>query len=161
MPGWCRGARFEVNGEPVQPVVTKGYATIEREWRAGDEIRLHLEMPVERLSAHPAVAQDTGRVALKRGPVVYCLEEVDNGIAPQRFILKDDPIESEFVPDLLGGAVVLTGEAEVTSAAGWGGALYRSGPPSREPRRFRAIPYHLWANREAGGMQVWIRADGA
>ena len=161
VPGWCRGARFEVNGEPVQPVVTKGYATIEREWRAGDEIRLHLEMPVERLSAHPAVTQDTGRVALKRGPVVYCLEEVDNGIAPQRFILKDDPIESEFVPDLLGGAVVLTGEAEVTSAAGWGGALYRSGPPSREPRRFRAIPYHLWANREAGGMQVWIRADGA
>lgn len=161
VPGWCRSARFEVNGEPVQPVVTKGYATIEREWRAGDEIRLHLEMPVERLSAHPAVTQDTGRVALKRGPVVYCLEEVDNGIAPQRFILKDDPIESEFVPDLLGGAVVLTGEAEVTSAAGWGGALYRSGPPSREPRRFRAIPYHLWANREAGGMQVWIRADGA
>jgi len=160
VPGWCRTATFEVNGKPVQPVVTRGYATIERVWRAGDEIRLRLEMPVERLSAHPAVTQDTGRVALKRGPVVYCLEEVDNGIAPQRFVLNDSPIESEFVPGLLGGAVVLSGEAEATSADGWGGALYRSGPPLREPRRFRAIPYHLWANREAGGMQVWIRADG-
>ncbi len=161
VPGWCRGATFEVNGEPVQPAVTKGYATIEREWQAGDEVRLHMDMPVERLSAHPAVTQDTGRVALKRGPVVYCLEEVDNGIAPQRFVLKDNPIDSEFVPGLLGGAVVLTGEAEVTSTEGWAGTLYRSAPPSREKQRFRAIPYHLWANREAGGMQVWIRADGA
>ncbi|MGN6487128.1 MAG: glycoside hydrolase family 127 protein [Devosia sp.] len=161
VPGWCRKATFEVNGEPVRPVVSKGYATIEREWRAGDKIRLHMDMPVERLSAHPAVTQNAGRVALKRGPIVYCLEEVDNGIAPQRFVLKDNPIQSEFVPGLLGGAVVLAGEAEVTSADDWSGTLYRSSPPSREPRRFRAIPYHLWANREPGGMQVWIRADGA
>lgn len=161
VPGWCRGARFSVNGDAVQPPIAKGYATIDREWRAGDEIRMHLDMPVERLSAHPAVSQDTGRIALKRGPVVYCLEEVDNAMAPQRFVLKDGPIESQFVPSLLGGAVVLTGEAEVTSEDGWTGALYRSEPPLREPRRFRAIPYHLWANREAGGMQVWIRAEGA
>lgn len=162
IPGWCRKVNFAVNGEAVEPKVARGYATIDRHWQPDDEVRVHFEMPVERISAHPAVTQDVGRVALKRGPVVYCLEQVDNGVAPQRFVLAPGTtIDSAFDPDLLGGATVLTGEAEIVSEVAWSDTLYRASPPQREAARFRAIPYHLWANREAGGMLVWIRQDGS
>ena len=68
-------------------------------------------------------------------------------------------METPFDPDLLGGAVTLSGSAGKRTDAGWGGALYRTAPPALEPASFKAIPYHLWANREAGGMLVWIRQE--
>ena len=158
VPGWCRKAAFSVNGETVTPEIVKGYASFSREWQAGDVIRIGFDMPVERLYANPRVRQDVGRVALKRGPVVYCLEEVDNGTAPQRLALDPDaPIEARFDPDLLGGATVLTGTASRLVDKDWGTALYRPSSPTIQPTTFTAIPYHLWANRQEGGMQVWVR----
>lgn len=157
VPGWCREAKFSVNGTFVPAEIHKGYATIEREWRAGDEVRIGFAMPVERLYANPEVSEDAGRVALKRGPVVYCLEEVDNGFAPQRLRLAPGaPIETAYDPGLLGGAVTLSGSAMKAGDADWGGALYRTLPPTLEPVTFKAIPYHLWANRTAGSMLVWL-----
>ncbi len=157
IPGWCRDAKLSVNGETVPLWVTKGYAAIERTWQAGDEVRISFAMPVERLYANPEVTEDAGRVALKRGPVVYCVEEVDNGLVPQRLRLSPkSAIAAAFEPDLLGGAVTLSGEAVKATDAGWEGALYRTAPPTLAPVRFKAIPYHLWANREAGGMLVWL-----
>ncbi|OLP55759.1 hypothetical protein BJF92_08665 [Rhizobium rhizosphaerae] len=158
IPGWCRQARLTVNGEAVDlaTVTEKGYAAIRRLWANGDEIRLGFDMPVDRLYAHPAVSEDAGRVALSRGPVVYCVEEVDLGTEPQRLRLPADaPIHAQFEPDLLGGATVLSGEALEAQAADWAG-LYRTAPPALKPRRFKAVPYHLWANREAGAMLVWL-----
>ena len=97
-------------------------------------------------------------MALKRGPVVYCLEEVDNGLAPQRLSLPADAsLTSRFVPDLLGGAMVIEGMALATDIEGWGDMLYATTAPRLVPRKFTAIPYHLWANRDAGAMQVWVR----
>jgi len=157
IPGWCREARLSVNGAFVPAETHKGYATIEREWRAGDEVRVSFAMPVERLYANPEVSEDAGRVALKRGPVVYCLEEVDNGFAPQRLRLAPGAaIETAYDPGLLGGAVTLSGSAVKAGDAGWGGALYRTAPSTLEPVPFKAIPYHLWANRAPGSMLVWL-----
>ena len=114
-------------------------------------------MPVDRLYAHPAAGEDAGRVALRRGPVVFCVEEADVGTEPQRLRLPADAaIEASFDAGLLGGAVVLEGEALEAGAADWGLDLYRTERPALTPRPFRAIPYHLWANREAGAMQVWL-----
>lgn len=157
IPSWARSAEISVNGETISPVVSKGYAAIEREWMAGDVVRIAFPTPVERLYANPRVSEDAGRVALKRGPVVYCLEEVDNGLPVQQLRLKTgSELEARFDPDLLGGAVVVEGAAEKASLQQWGEGLYRAAPPAFEPARFRAIPYHLWANREAGTMAVWI-----
>lgn len=158
IPGWSRSAEISVNGEIVTPAVVKGYVTIERDWAPGDVVRMAFPMPVERLYANPQVSEDAGRVALKRGPVVYCLEEVDNGLPVQQLrLLAGTELEARFVSDLLGGAVVIEGPAEQASLLQWGEGLYRTSPPALEPTRFRAIPYHLWANREAGAMAVWMR----
>lgn len=158
IPGWCRSAEVSVNGEAVTAKPENGYLTIARLWQKGDIVRLRFAMPIERVYANPLVVEDAGRVALKRGPVVYCLEEVDNGLAPQRLSLAPDAeLAARFAPELLGGAMVIEGEALATDATGWGETLYSTDAPRLAPRRFTAVPYHLWANRAAGGMQVWLR----
>ncbi|MCD7111386.1 glycoside hydrolase family 127 protein [Rhizobium sp. DKSPLA3] len=158
IPGWCGAARVTVNGEAVdvETEVTKGYVAIQRTWCEGDEVRLSFDMPVDRLYAHPAVGEDAGRVALKRGPVVYCVEETDIGTEPQRLRLPAEArLDVAYDPDLLGGAAVLTGEALEAETGDWDG-LYRTTPPALTPRAFKAIPYHLWANRDPGAMLVWL-----
>lgn len=159
LPGWCSKASVAVNGEAVDArTAEKGYLAIARQWAAGDVVRIGFDMPVERLHAHPEVSEDAGKVALKRGPVVYCAEEADLGFAPQLLVLPADAeIVAAFDPDLLGGAVRLSAAAGKTSHAGWNGQLYRRERPATEVTQLRAIPYHLWANRQAGGMAVWLR----
>ena len=76
--GWAKGAKATVNGEPIPLAVSSGYATIHRRWGKGDVVTLTLPMPAERLYAHPNVRMDIGRVALRRGPLIYCVEEADN-----------------------------------------------------------------------------------
>lgn len=158
-PGWCRNGRVWVNGREIDCSASteRGYMAITREWADGDEIRLSFDMPVERLYAHPAVGEDAHRVAFKRGPVVYCVEETDIGTEPQRLrISREAVIEPRFEDGLLGGAVVLEGAAMEADAGDWTGTLYRGARPSLKPKAFKAIPYHLWANRDCGAMQVWL-----
>ncbi|NKJ07466.1 beta-L-arabinofuranosidase domain-containing protein [Rhizobium sp. SG741] len=160
IPGWCRSAEILVNGMAVDlgACVTNGYAAITREWRNGDEVRISLSMPVDRIYAHPAVSEDGGRVALRRGPVVYCVEETDLGGEPQRLRLPaTSEISVRYDAGLLGGAAVLEGTALEAEDAGWENALYRTAPPALKKRPFKAIPYHLWANREAGAMAIWLQ----
>lgn len=158
IPGWCREPRLRVCGEAAPLQLDKGYVRIEREWRGGDRIDLELPMPVERVYAHPAVREDAGLVALQRGPIVYCLEEADNGASLHRVAIpRDSQFEAQFREDLLGGVVVLTGEAEILSDDGWAGTLYRTRPPATERRQITAVPYCVWDNREPGEMRVWLR----
>ena len=116
---------------------------------------------------HPRVAENNGRVALRRGPLLYCVEAADHPIGDVRdFVLPDDsPIVPAFRPDLLGGVEVLTADAELESPApGWDGALYRTLDSLENDRAGRssvtltAIPYYAWANRGAGPMTVWLTA---
>lgn len=159
IPGWCQQATAWINGEPIDLTGTleKGYAALHRLWRDGDTLRLSFDMPVRRLYAHPAVGENGHRVAFKRGPVVYCVEETDVGVEPQRLrLLRDSELTPRFDPGLLGGAIVLEGAALQAIAEDWDGTLYRNTPPRLETRPITAIPYHLWANRSIGAMQVWL-----
>ncbi|MBN1138873.1 MAG: glycoside hydrolase family 127 protein [Anaerolineae bacterium] len=161
LPGWCRQAALQVNGEGVaiEPLLAAGYIRVERRWAPGDGVVLDLAMPVERIEAHPAVHEDAGRVALQRGPLVYCLEEVDNGPHLADLALRrDTPLEAAWDGTLLGGVVTLTGRAQRRAADGWGEALYRPVEGGVQEVPFLAVPYYAWANREPGEMMVWIRA---
>jgi len=135
-------------------------------------VELDLPMPVRRIEAHPYVAENAGRVALMRGPLLYCLEQVDLGLtAGQTADLRDvvlpasAPFSVRHEPDLLGGVSVLEAEAMVLPPeGGWAWRLYRAACPHSAPSygeavQIRAVPYYAWANREAGAMQVWLRTE--
>jgi DUF1680 family protein len=163
LPGWCRAPELSVNGrrQALEPLVQRGYAVLHRTWQPGDRIELRLPMPIERLYAHPKVRQDAGRVALQRGPLLYCLEQVDNGPDLNALVLpRQARLEAAFRPGLLGGVTVITGEARRDQTGDWGEALYRTQPPASAAVPFTAIPYYAWANRGPGELLVWLR-DGA
>jgi DUF1680 family protein len=160
IPGWCRKAALSVNGKAVDlaSVTAEGYAAITREWAPGDRVRLDLDMTVERVRAHPEVRQDVGRIALMRGPLVYCLEGADNPISLNRVRVPEAaPFESRFEPDLLGGVVTLSATAAADATADWTDTLYRREPAKAEAMPIKAVPYFAWDNREPGEMLVWLR----
>ncbi|HLI09622.1 MAG TPA: beta-L-arabinofuranosidase domain-containing protein [Ktedonobacteraceae bacterium] len=163
IPGWCHEAHLSVNGEAIDIAanVQQGYVRVERLWQQGDCVELVLAMPVARMHAHPDVLQDVGRVALKRGPLVYCLEGVDQAdrrVPLQRILLPQDAeLSARFQPELLGGVEVIHGPALVEDDSDWGVALYRSQPPTQHPTPITAIPYYAWDNRQSGEMLVWLR----
>jgi hypothetical protein len=170
VPAWCRGGatngglytlsaggndafRLTVNGKPAESLeLTNGYATIRREWRPGDFIEARMAMPVQRVRADERVEADRGRVALQRGPVVYCLESLDNGgRVSDMFLPSDAPITTAARPDLLGGVTVLHAKGRRLPAD--------SGNP--EEAVLTAIPYYANANRGPAEMKVWIPEDAS
>ncbi len=159
VPGWCRAAGLSVNGEllEVAPRLERGYLRLERSWRPADRVQLELPMTVEQVYAHPDVRQDVGCVALQRGPLVYCLEEVDHAIPLQRiFLPRAAQLSSHFDASLLGGVTVITGQALAADVAGWSETLYRPQRPDLKPCPLKAVPYYAWDNRQAGQMRVWL-----
>jgi DUF1680 family protein len=159
VPAWCRQPALRVNGAPVDlaAALDRGYARIERDWRDGDRVDLDLPMPVERRYAHPAVGADLGRVALTRGPLVYCVEGVDNAVPPDALALpRNAPLSTGQQADLP-GMVVLRGIGVRAQEDGWDGALYRPEPPENRETPVVAVPYFAWANRGGGPMRVWLR----
>ena len=159
IPAWTKGAKVTVNGQPVDTAAAvNGYLNIHRLWTKGDVVSLDLPMPAERIYAHPAVRMDAGRVALKRGPLVYCLEEVDNpGGRVQRLRLpRDAELKSTTRADLFDGIVTIAAEAIAVKDEGWQHDLYRTSPPAEERATLTALPYYLWNNRQKGSMLVWV-----
>lgn len=173
IPGWCQGATLAVNGQTLENAApVKGYAAIRRAWHSGDVVELNLPMPVERMQADPRVEADRGRVALQRGPLVYCLEDADNPVDVRTIVLPPDietaaaphsrrrpgQLRVEHDPGLLGGVTVIRGAglaADAAPVADWSGPLYRRVPPARAVS-FTAIPYYAWDNRQPGAMVVWL-----
>ncbi|MBE3069395.1 MAG: glycoside hydrolase family 127 protein [Planctomycetes bacterium] len=159
VPGWCGRHTVRINGKAVKARVRRGYVMFRHRWADGDRVTLDLAMPVERVAAHPLVVNDVGRVALARGPLVYCLEQCDNRPPVQTVILPDRAhLAARFQRRVLGGCTILEGKALAPTPAGWKGALYRPStvPPVVKATRVRAIPYFLWDNRKPGAMTVWL-----
>jgi uncharacterized protein len=113
---------------------------------------------VETIEAHPEVAACVGRVALQRGPLVYCFEDADHTVSVRDLALSPEAeFTARFDPDLLGGVVVLEGEAQTLNREPWEGALYlRQENRGGDPVPARAVPYCLWDNRAPGAMVVWV-----
>ena len=171
IPGWSDRAHITVNGKSVVGAKPGEYLAVRRRWSAGDVIHLQTEMTPQVLAANPRVADDTGRVAVQRGPLVYCLEELDqsSGVVLSDVALglgrpPDAEFQSEFKGDLLDGVVVLhhTGVAYAEGVSR--NALYsryngEAGKTRRVPLTF--IPYYAWSNRMATAMQVWTPVVGS
>ncbi len=153
IPGWCRSEpTLSVNGEKAKVEIEAGYVRLHRMWKKGDVIRLSLPMPVQRVYADPHVKADVGRVALQRGPIVYCLEGVDNDGRVRNLCLpKGSKLSEKFAKDLLGGVTIIQGEA-----------LAVARPKEKletEKVSFKAVPYFAWDNRRPGEMIVWLAEE--
>ena len=157
VPEWCVDPELAVDGEPVD--ATPGeFAVLSREWTGDETVTAAFPMAPRRVAAHPAVEDDVGRVALERGPVVYCLEDADHDVPLDRLRLPTDgDLSAEHRPDLLGGVTTLSGPA--LDPAGWDGDLYRAVDDlDYDETKFTAVPYYAWDNREPGAMRVWVPA---
>ncbi len=142
---------FIVNGKPVDAKIIDGYAVITRTWRPGDQLSFTFDMPVLHLQSRPELTQNRGRIALQRGPLVYCAEAADNGGQAWNFIVPQGTVFRKSMRKVLQEDIIAL-EAEVpflvTSTDGHA--------VTTETRTFTAIPYYAWANRGKGGMQVWL-----
>lgn len=157
VPGWAEGVSLAVNGQPVAVQPEKGYVTIDRDWRAGDRVQLDLPMPARRAYAHPCVDADIGRAALMRGPLVYCVEEIDNpGSKVQTLRLPRQADLTISTRAELFGQVMIQAEALRVQIGDWGDTLYRSTPPETTKATLTAVPYFSWNNRTQGSMTVWL-----
>lgn len=156
IPGWCQGATVRVGAEPERPA-DAGRTTLLRQWQVGDSVQLVLPMPVRTLVADPRAAALRGRVAFARGPIVYCIEQVDQSVPVAELVAAPGTtLRAQARPDLLGGVTVLTGTMHHTVAADWtGDSLYRPAPPATRVEVVM-VPYAVWDNRAAGGMAVWL-----
>lgn len=125
--------RITVNGHPTDLLIEKGFALIDRTWNPGDKVTLELPMPIRRVLSHESVEANHSRVALERGPLVYCVESSDNdGRALDLVLLDTDKLNVKYRDNLLGGMAVVEGE------------------------NILAIPYYAWAHRGADEMSVWL-----
>ncbi len=156
-PGWCRHASVTVNGKAFDYVLENGYIIIDRCFSKGDQVNLSMEMSVQTIHANPAVRENCGRVALMRGPVVYCFEEKDNGKYINDISIDTNTLISEqFEPDLFGGVVTLSTDGFKHDLTCWNNRLYSNEAASLLKVPLKAIPYYTWCNRGLGEMLVWI-----
>ncbi|WP_166437218.1 glycoside hydrolase family 127 protein [Niastella caeni] len=168
IPGWARNeaipsnlytfsdnpatkVSISINGQPVEYSVDKGYAVIKRTWKKGDVLKVDLPMDVRRVVASENVKDDQGKVALQRGPLIYCAEWADNnGRAANILIPPDAVFQARFQPDLLNGVEVLQSEVPVITVD------EKAQTVSTNRKLVTAIPYYAWANRGKGEMMVWF-----
>lgn len=142
--------KIEVNDQPVDFTMKQGFAAVTREWQAGDAITFGLPMSVRRVIAHERVQADAGRVALERGPIVYCIEGVDHNGEVADLVLPDDAdLTADSALELLNGVMVLRGTSQRVT-------LEPDGSRRLETVQLQAVPYYAWAHREIGPMTVWI-----
>jgi DUF1680 family protein len=159
-PGWSKPARVEVNGEGFGTAQPGSYFEARRRWREGDVVRVRFDMGPALVEAHPRVTCNTGRAAIRYGPLVYCLEQADNQHDVWDLAVVPGTLKAEWKPHLLGGVVAVKGKALALDTGAWAGKLYAPLGEVQMPAReveFTAIPYYAWANREPGPMIVWVR----
>jgi DUF1680 family protein len=168
IPGWARNeavpgglykfsdvmtelATLRLNNRDVPVKLDKGYVSLDRAWKSGDVIELNLPMYIRHVTASENVPADRGRIALQRGPIVFCAEWPDtpNGKVRKLLLPDDQPLTTRFDPALLNGVQVIEGR-------GFNVATNEFGRTFKRLQDFKVIPYFAWANRGPGEMIVWI-----
>src|ERR1700723_3190878 len=167
IPGWAKSAKMAVNGKTVEGAKPGEYLSIKRRWSPGDTVTLAFPMAAEIVASNPRVEENLGRVAVQRGPIVYCMEGLDQNAAAADFAevaIVVNPkalkaFEVQHKPALLEGVTVLKHSGAVYESASDKGPLYAdatAATPKTRAESLTLIPYYAWANRKPTEMQVWI-----
>lgn len=142
---------IKINGKAVDYQMEKGYAVLSRKWKKGDKIELNLPMTIRKVESGDSLKDDIGKVALQRGPIMYCAEWKDNGGRTSNIIVpKDAVFKADFAPSLLNGVMVLKGSVKSVNIDA------ASQNITTKDETMTAIPYYSWANRGEGEMTVWF-----
>lgn len=160
LPAWCNEYAVSVDGVEGDATVEDGFLTVSRTWTETTTVELELGLDVDRVSAHPEVRENAGRVALQRGPLIYCFEGVDHDQRLSDYVLASDlNVRESSDEELLDGIVSVTGDAFVADRSAWDHHLYRfSGNVQLNETDVTAVPYYGWGHREPGDMRVWVRS---
>ena len=166
IPGWAKTTSVRINHrQPDSSMKPESYFELRRVWKSGDVVDLDLQMDPELIEANPLVEENLGQVAVKRGPIVYCLESVDlpEGVKPlDIFLSPETKLSARYDRRLLGGVAVVEGTVQARTNSNWSSQLYRQLQPTKPtPIKLRLIPYSLWANRGASEMTVWLPLNRA
>lgn len=153
-PWWAKSCSLAVNGEKVDVRPEKGYIILDRAFAAGDVITLDMPMEVRFMSASVRTPNYAGKTAVMRGPVVYCLEQVDNGELLWNLSVKADEAQVEHHPELLCGVTTITCQGQREDAES---DLYTEQAPEASAAQLTFVPYYAWGNRGKGEMMVWVR----
>jgi DUF1680 family protein len=166
IPGWARNIAIpsdlyafennssdqiiiKLNGKPAAYIMENGYAVLNRQWKKSDVIEIILPMEIKRIVANKNLKDDIGKVALQRGPIIYCAEWIDNNNSVSNLLLTNNSIfTTEYKPNFLNGVTVLKTEAPVIAI--------NKNTVNTHLQPFVAIPYYAWANRGKGEMQIWL-----
>lgn len=162
IPGWAKSAQARINLGPVMSASAPGtYFEIKRAWKPGDSVDLDIPMPTQLIESNPLVEETLDQVAVKRGPIVYCLETADlpSGVGVMNVLVPEEvKFLARYDQRLLGGVVALNATLLATAPRDWNGQLYREMKPiAAKPIKTQLIPYYAWANRGPGEMTVWLR----
>jgi DUF1680 family protein len=159
MPGWCGFFRIAVNGRiQAEQTAVNGFKTVNRVWKSGDQIDIYIDMPVALMESNPLVEETRNQVAIKKGPIVYCLESADlpgykisnvQIISAIRFKQEEMTIDG-------GRVMALTGRTHLRTDNEWGNKLYKEINTKYKPVTIKLIPYYAWANRGKTDMRVWL-----
>ena len=156
IPSHARNLCIRVNGEEIPAHAEHGYCAIRRTWQDGDKAEVRFDMPPRRIYANPLVRDAAGQTAIAKGPIIYCIEGVDNGrdLSCLRLPKESELRALEYDDALLGGVTVIEADAlrEIPT-----GGLYQEEAPQVKPAALRAIPYYAWSNRGENEMRVFIR----
>ena len=163
LPDWCTQPQIILNGEEVEQDIRKGYLHITREWQEGDTLNLTLPMPVRRVYGNPLVRHVAGKVAIQRGPLVYCLEQADNGESLHNLWLPTDaPFTTFEGKGLFSHKILIQApgyryeQSNPEQQPLW---HYDSAPAKRQPQTLTFIPWFSWANRGEGEMRIWVNEE--
>jgi DUF1680 family protein len=157
IPGWCKAYNVVFNGKGKEVYqIVDGF--ISRDMKKGDRIELVLDMPATLLESNPLVEETKNQVAVKRGPIIYCLESADLPNKNVFDVLIPASIKLQAVPMKIdiGNVMALTGEARILQKTDWKNKLYKEVNTSSTPIKIKLIPYYAWANRGQTDMTVWI-----
>ena len=155
VPGWCGDFNVSISGEALSPDIKDGYCYITRKWNSGDKVEISFDIKPRRIYCNTHVRMNAGCTVLMRGPMVYCIEETDNGkdLSALRILRSAQLIDADIKDEALGDikAIKLKGKRMELH-----GELYSDNPPKELEAEITAVPYHLWGNRGLGEMRVWI-----
>lgn len=159
VPGWCGFFRIAVNGRiQAEQAAVNGFRTINRVWKKGDQIDIYMDMPAALIESNPLVEETRNQVAIKKGPIVYCLESADlpgykindvQIISAIRFKQEEMTIDG-------GRVMALIGRTHLRTDNEWGKKLYKEINTKYKPVTIKLIPYYAWANRGKTDMRVWL-----